>query len=132
MTGIPQRVRLEFRGIDQSTQQLGTDDEHMLVVVYLRAVANDRAVDGVAHVKQSVGSRYGEGEFECSVSVPGFAPGRPIVEAIRRYLYAVVGASGRAIQVGPNSGITMTNNRFEIPWTIDVYMSAVGEGGGGW
>jgi len=123
--------RAIFRELLQDSQDLGSDDEHMVSRVFF-----DFEFEGAAHrglhadIKQPVGSSYATAPLE--VSKPAnykgpfnYAAFRNAVEA---YYRGFVGAQGGGIRVGGGSNIRMRNNRFTKESTIEFNVDS----SGGW
>lgn len=123
--------KMVFSRIHQGSQELGTDNEHMVSRVFFSIeVGGQVHSDLYADVKQTIGEGYETGPLE--VSFPAGYRG-PINYAefrrhIENYYRRAVGSSGRGINVGPGSSVLMMDNIFGFPMVVDIEVSERAEG----
>lgn len=115
--------KLLFTQIHQASQELGTDDEHMVSRVFFDLLVGTERQRGLyADVKQTVGSSFEGGPIE--VSFPKGFNGRLNYDQFRRHVEAyyrsAVGSAGRGIRVGGGSSVIMRNNIFAFPMVVDI------------
>ncbi len=123
--------RAIFRQLLQDSQDLGSDDEHMVSRVFF-----DFEFEGTVHrdlhadIKQPVGSSYESAPLEVSRPTNyrgpfNYAAFRDATEA---YYRSLVGSQGGGIRAGGGSNIRMRNNRFTRESVVEFDVDS----SGGW
>jgi hypothetical protein len=109
------KVKIVFHGCLQDSQEIGSDDEHMVSRVFFSLEVGKRNFDNLfVNIKQPVGSNYEDFPFE--VESPKGIDGPFNYEAFRNavetYYRELVGSQGSMIKI-VNSNVRMMNNRIE-------------------
>ena len=115
--------KLAFTRIHQGSQELGTDDEHMVSRVFFDLLVGKEEQRGLyADVKQSAGARFETAPLE--VSFPRGFKGRlnygQFRQLVEDYYRRAVGSSGMGIRVGGGASVVMRNNIFAFPMVVDI------------
>ncbi len=127
---MPVQVTL-YRCI-QDSQELGSNDEHMVSRVFFSVDADGKAYEGYIDIKQIVGSDYESGPIE--VSGPSGYPGPLDYQVFRgeveQYYRSLVGSTAQAIRVAHGArGNRFYNNEFDRRHTFTMDPKA---SGGAW
>lgn len=125
---------LIFQKVLQNSQELGTDDEHLVSRVFFDLMTPEGALTGLcSDVKLTPGAEFSNDPLE--VTMPRALEGVVSYDVLRReveqYYRDNVGATGRGIRLGPGAkGIIMRNNtlvmRKEVP--VELIGSTKGKG----
>lgn len=113
-----QTAKLTFSRLIQDTQDVGSDDDHMLSRVYFNLeVGGMNYGELSATIKQTIGSDTLE------VSAPQGYKGpfdhAVFSQAVTDYYRGLVGQSGSGIRIGPGAkNIRMRNNTFVRPLAV--------------
>lgn len=108
-------VTVQFESCLQDSQELGSNDEHMVSRVFFSLLADGKRYDGLsADIKQTVGAKYesdplevGRPEgYEGPFNWDGF---RKCVES---YYRSLVGSGATGIRIEGASNVRMRNNKF--------------------
>lgn len=115
--------KLAFSRILQVSQELGSNDEHMVSRVFFDLLVGQEAHrDLYADIKQTVGTSYETAPLE--VSFPQGFRGRLSYDQFRRHVEAyyrrAIGSTGMGIHVSGGASITMRNNNFAFPMVVDI------------
>jgi hypothetical protein len=115
--------KLLFSQIMQNSQDLGTNDEHLVSRVFFDLVVGSKVHRGLyADVKQTVGTNYETAPLE--VSLPAGFEGKINYDQFRRlvgaYYRNAVGSAGRGIRVASGSSVVMRNNLFVFSATAEI------------
>lgn len=101
-----------FTKLLQDSQDLGSDDEHMVSRAYCTVEVEGQQYETYMHIKQPVGGTYESDELE--VSLPKEYAGPVNYSAMRaaaeEYYRALVGVSGSAIRVEGAANVRMRDN----------------------
>jgi hypothetical protein len=122
-------ARVIFRELVQDSQELGSDDEHMVSRVFFDFEFQGKVEHGLhADIKQSVGSSFEASPLE--VSKPADYKGpfnfEAFRDAVEKYYRGLIGAQGRGIQVTGASNVRMRNNRFAQTTTVEFNVEPSG------
>jgi|SRR5579862_5159423 len=122
-------VTVNFKGMLQDSQDVGSDDDHMVSRVFFSVTADGQTVDNLhSDVKQTVGSDYATEPLE--VTRPAYdgpmnwTEFRQCVESYYRQ------ALRRFVRYSAGTVIRMRDNRVELPQSCSF--EAAGTGGAGW
>lgn len=116
--------KLVFTKLIQDSQDLGSDDEHMVSRVFFSIELGEEVHRGLyANVKQTVGTNYETAPLE--VSFPQGYKGPLSYSVFRQqvesYYRDAFGSSGRVVHFGPGAGsIRMRNNIVQATKVVDI------------
>jgi hypothetical protein len=110
---MTKRVRIKLNKCIQNSQEVGSDDSHMMSRVFFEIVVNgNKKGSFYSDIKQPVGSEYNGEDLE--VSVPEGYKGpfdhARFARGIRNYYQRLVGPKGSAISYGGTKNLVMKNN----------------------
>jgi hypothetical protein len=111
------RFVVRFHQLMQNSQELGSNDEHMISQVSFSLEVDGKAKgEFSATLKQTVGSEFNDANIE--VSPPDGYDGdfdhNGFSDVARRYFTSSIGQQGRGIRIeGRPANLTMLNNRFD-------------------
>ncbi|MDP2859198.1 MAG: hypothetical protein Q8P50_14635 [Bacillota bacterium] len=120
------RAIIQFTKCIQDSQDLGSDDEHMVSRVFFDLVSGETVFgDLYCDVKQSVGSSFETGTLEVSRprGYDGSLDYAPFRDAVEAYYRRLIGSSGTGIRVVGASRVRMRNNTFVKPTQTHVEYS---------
>ena len=114
------KVAIHFDHILQDSQDLGSDDDHMISRVFFAITVGDESFANLyADIKQTVGADFATDPLE--VSQPANYTGPLDFNAFRKcveeYYRKFVGAQGSGVRVAPKAGVRMRNNNFGGAWS---------------
>lgn len=126
------KAKVTFHKCLQDSQDLGSDDEHMVSRVFFTLeidgkIFNDLHVD----LKQSVGSDFETGCIEVGHPKGYKGPFNYTVfrDGVEKYYRSLVGSQGRGIRTQGGSRVRMRNNTFIQELTIEF---EVGDADASW
>jgi hypothetical protein len=125
-------MTVDYVGCIQDSQELGSDDEHMVSRVFF-GLKLDEAPKGdfITDLKQAVGDTFEGGTIEVgpptgldgSVYTGPFSQ-QNFADETASYFRGLVGSAGRAISVGPGAGnVRMMNNTYEAHHSVTFEVS---------
>ena len=127
------KARVDFTHILQDSQEIGSDNEHMVSRVFFNLKAGFLTHEGLyVDVKQIAG-----GEFESTPLEIGPPHGyrgpfnhQAFRDLVEQYYRNAIGSSGWAIRVAPGAkNIRMQNNMIRTPMSAEIELP---DGPGGW
>ena len=125
---------LIFLRVLQNSQELGTDDEHLVSRVYFSLKTPDgKILDLYSDVKLSPGADFTQDPLEASypAELRGLLSYETFRQLVEQYYRDNIGATGRGIRIGPGAkGIVMMNNLFVMRKEVPVEL--IGPGSVGW
>lgn len=116
--------KLVFTHIIQDSQDVGSDDEHMVSRVFVDIEVGGKVQRGLeVSIKQAVDSSYEGADIE--VGFPRGYKGplsyNVFREHVERYYRDSFGASGRAVHFGPDTtGLRMRDNLVRMTKVVDI------------
>lgn len=117
-----------FTKLLQDSQDLGSDDEHMVSRAYCMVDAEGQQYETYMDIKQPVGGNFEADELE--VSLPAEYSGPVNYAAMRaaaeEYYRSLVGSSGSGIRVEGASSVRMRDNTFIQTHAVQVDFSNEG------
>ncbi len=108
------KARVHVYRLIQNSQELGTDNEHMISdVTFTLEVGTQRYPALHALVKQSAGSTYTDPlEVSAPVDYEGPFDQQAFADGIEAYFRECVGPTASGIHVEPGASVVMFNNTF--------------------
>lgn len=119
---MKKKARLTIQGCEQISQVLGGTDEHMVSVInFDLEIEQDKLENLVAEVKQTIGSKYGEGIIEVGrpINYKGQFNQAAFQHAVIHYLKNMIGSSGSAICVDDSSHVIIEDCDISTPITYE-------------
>jgi hypothetical protein len=123
-------VHVSLGLIEQTSQQIGVEYEHMVARIHCRLEHKGDIFQGTVAVKQVTGSGFHESDNIEVMPAEGYGK-RPMDWNKFARMCAVhykKGLSG-AIAIGPSAQVTMTNNSIHIETTFDMKCETGAAGG---
>jgi hypothetical protein len=115
-------VRVRFYRLNQKSQVLGTDPEHLVSEVEFDLEAGGKRHSGLrAIVKQAAGSSYGDQlEVGPPIGYDGPFNQQAFAECAEKYYRDLIGAAGHGIRIEGSASVTMVNNAFEAIQEFEI------------
>jgi hypothetical protein len=115
-------VRVRFYRLNQNSQALGTDAEHLISEVQFDLEANGSRYPGLrAIVKQAAGSSYSDQlEVGPPIGYDGPFNQQAFAECAEKYYRGLIGATGRGIHIEGGGSVTMVGNTFEVTQEFEI------------
>lgn len=126
------KARVTFHKCLQDSQDLGSDDEHMVSRVFFTLEIDGKKFDDLyVDLKQSVGSDFKKGIIEVSSPKGYKGPFSYLAfqEGVTKYYQSLVGSQGRGIRIQGGGKVRMRNNTFIQEMTIEF---EVGDADSSW
>ena len=119
-------LKVIFHELLQDSQDLGSDDEHVVSRIFFSVEANGRRFDNLqADIKQTVGSSYDTASLEVSSPKGGYRGPFDYDKfraAVEVYYRKFIGAGG-VLDLTGSSNVRMRNNHMRHPSEIEFEAS---------
>jgi len=126
------KAKITFQKCLQDSQDLGSDDEHMVSRIYFSLEISGNTYENLyVDIKQTVGSDFETGPIEVGSPVGYKGPFnyKAFRESAENYYRGLVGSQVRGIRIQGGSNIRMRNNTFVQNMNIEF---EVGESDSSW
>ncbi|HEX7708374.1 MAG TPA: hypothetical protein VF701_18070 [Thermoanaerobaculia bacterium] len=124
-----EQARITFTKLIQDSQDLGSDDDHMISRVFFDLEYRGKTYSGLhVDLKQSVGGNIESDPLEVG-KVGGYSgPGNYVAfrDAVEQYFRSLVGSGGHGIRITGGTNIRMRNNTFNQRMVVEFPVTAQG------
>ena len=125
--------KLIFERVLQNSQELGTDNEHLVSRIFYYLVIPDGEIKGIySDVKLSPGAEFSSDPLEVTMpkALEGIVGYNVLRREVEKYYRDNVGATGRNIRISPGAtGIVMMDNTLVMRKEVEVELLGLGKKG---